>query len=243
MSHLYLSATAGPWSPGDEVSLTGDEAHHASRVGRLTVGETTLLSDGRGHRAQVTVTAVSSGVVALRVESASYEPLPTPQVWLAQALAKGDRDEAAIQAATELGIDGVIPFAASRSISKWQGDKADKGVVRWQKIVTEASKQATRSWIPRVVPMVDTAGLCAWAGDYNLIVLDPEATASLSDYSPRGDKPLVLVVGPEGGLSAQEIGALVAAGATARRLGPTVLRTSTAGPAALALLNVALRRW
>lgn len=240
---MYLSSTEGPWSPGDEVLLTGDEAHHAFRVGRVGVGESTLVSDGRGHRARATVTAVSGSSVGCRVDEVTFSPRAVPEVWLAQALAKGDRDEVAIQAATELGVDGVIPYAASRSVSKWQGDKADRGLARWQKIVTEASKQATRSWVPAVAPMVDTAGLCRWADEYDLIVLDPDAGALLSEYSPEGERPIVIVVGPEGGLSAEEISALIRAGATARVLGHTVLRTSTAGPAALALLNVVLRRW
>lgn len=243
MAHLYLTATPGPFAPGDSVSLVGDEAHHASRVGRVAVGETTLLSDGRGHLAQATVTAISASEVVCRIDSGSVEPRPVPLVWLAQALAKGDRDEAAIQAATELGVDGVIPFAASRSVSQWRGDKVDKGHARWTKIVTEASKQAIRSWVPEVAPLADTAALVALAPNHQVVVLDPQASEQLSDFRPGTDSPVLIVVGPEGGLSDQEIAGLVAAGATTRRLGPTVLRTSSAGPAALALINVALGRW
>lgn len=246
MAHLYLSTTAGPWSPGDRVSLVGDEAHHAARVGRVAVSEQTAISDGMGHRALATIVSVGPGEVVCEVMSASFEARAVPEVWLAQALAKGDRDEAAIQAATELGIDGVIPYQAGRSVSQWRGDKVDKGVARWEKIVTEASKQAMRSWIPVVGPVVNTEGLCALAERYTLIVLDPLAPEALSDFRPlvaESSLPLLLIVGPEGGLSADEIQALVAAGATTRRLGTTILRTSSAGPAALALVNVALGRW
>lgn len=243
MAHLYLTAIPGPFSPGDSVSLVGDEAHHASRVGRVAVGEATLLSDGRGHLAQATVTTINAGEVACRIDSGSMEPRPEPQVWLAQALAKGDRDETAIQAATELGVDGVIPYAANRSISQWRGDKIDKGIARWTKIVTEASKQAIRSWVPDVAPLVDTHGLVALVPDYQVVVLDPQASEQLSDYRPSTQTPVLIVVGPEGGLDDHEIAALVAAGATTQRLGATVLRTSSAGPAALALINVTLGRW
>jgi 16S rRNA (uracil1498-N3)-methyltransferase len=209
----------------------------------MTVGETTLLGDGRGHLARATVTAISPSEVACRIDSSSVEPHPVPQVWLAQALAKGDRDEAAIQAATELGVDGVIPYAANRSISQWRGDKIDKGIARWTKIVTEASKQAIRSWVPHVAPLVDTTGLVALVPDYEVVVLDPQASEQLSDYRPSAGLPVLIVVGPEGGLDDHEIAALVASGATTRRLGATVLRTSSAGPAALAVINVALGRW
>lgn len=243
MAHLYLSTTPGPWSRGDEITLVGDEAHHASRVGRVVVGESTLISDGSGHRAAVSVIAIDATSVVCRVDEAQFHPAPVPAVWLAQALAKGDRDEAAIQAATELGVDGVIPFAPSRSVSQWRGEKVDKGQARWQKIVSEASKQAVRSRVPVVAPLVDTVGLCALAPSHRLIVLDPQASAPLSDYVVEDTAPLVVVVGPEGGLSDHEIAALVDAGATTRRLGDTVLRTSSAGPAALALLNVVLGRW
>ena len=243
MAHLYLSATLGPWAVGNTVTLTGDEAHHAARVGRLQVGETTAVGDGAGVMAVATVTAVSGSEVTLSVGSLEHHERPTPEIWLAQALAKGDRDELAIQACTELGIDRVIPYQASRSISAWKGDKVDKGVARWTKIVTEATKQALRAFIPQVSGPEATAGLCARASECQLVVLDPLATDSLSQFRPAGDRPILLVVGPEGGLSPEELSALEKSGATRRKLGESVLRTSSAGPAALAVLNVTLGRW
>ena len=243
MAHLYLSATPGPWAVGDTVTLTGDEAHHAARVGRLQVGETTAVGDGTGLMAAATVTTVSGSEVAVRVDSLEHHARPIPEIWLAQALAKGDRDELAIQACTELGIDRVIPFQASRSISTWKDDKVDKGVARWTKIVTEATKQALRAYIPQLSEPQSTPGLCSLASECQIVVLDPLAIEALSQFRPAGDRPILLVVGPEGGLSPGELSALEKSGATRRKLGESVLRTSSAGPAALAVLNVMLRRW
>lgn len=243
MAHLYLSATPGPWAIGDTVTLTGDEAHHAARVGRLTVGEDTAVGDGKGAMASAAVAAVSGSEVLLTITLIEHRPRATPEIWLAQALAKGDRDELAIQASTELGIDRVIPYQASRSISAWRGDKVDKGVARWAKIVTEATKQALRAYVPRVTPLHTTAELCSLAGECQMVVLDPLATEGLSQLRPAADQPILLVVGPEGGLSPEELIVLEEAGATRRKLGENVLRTSSAGPAALAVLNVTLGRW
>lgn len=243
MAHLYLSATPGPWEIGDTLTLTGDEAHHAARVGRLALGETTAVGDGNGAMATATVSAVSGSEVVLRVTSIEHKDRAMPEIWLAQALAKGDRDELAIQASTELGIDRVIPYEASRSISTWKGDKVDKGVARWTKIVTEATKQALRAYVPTVAEPHTTAQLCARAGECQMVVLDPLATERLSQFRPGGDQPILLVVGPEGGLSPEELRALEESGATRRKLGESVLRTSSAGPAALAVLNVTLGRW
>ena len=243
MAHLYLSSTPGPWAKGGTVTLEGDEAHHAARVGRLALGEATLVGDGNGVLAEATVTAVSGSHVSLTLHRVDYSTRPTPEMWLAQALAKGDRDELAIQASTELGIDRVIPYQAARSISTWKADKIDKGVARWIKIVTEATKQALRAYVPVVTGPQTTAELCALASDCDVVVLDPRAPESLSAFRPSGTRPIVVVVGPEGGLTPEELGALENAGATRRKLGESVLRTSSAGPAALAVLNVTLGRW
>lgn len=228
---------------GETVTLTGDEAHHAARVGRLTLGETTAVGDGNGMMAQASVAAVAGSEVTLTLTSVEHVVRPTPEIWLAQALAKGDRDELAIQASTELGIYRVIPYQASRSISTWQGDKVEKGVARWTKIVTEATKQALRAYVPALSEPHSTAALCALASECQIVVLDPPATQPLSQWRPTGDRPILLVVGPEGGLSPDELSAFEKSGATRAKLGESVLRTSSAGPAALAVLNVTLGRW
>jgi 16S rRNA (uracil1498-N3)-methyltransferase len=225
---------------GSVVQVTGDEARHAITVARVRVGERISVSDGEGLLATGVVTSIDGGVVSLDVESAARHPAPEPELWLAQGLAKGDRDELAVQAATELGVSGVIPWAAERSISRWEGAKAAKGRERWASIVREATKQSIRSRVPVVEPIVSTTALAKLPG--STLVLEPDATTRLTEV-PLDDARITLVVGPEGGIAPRELEALSSAGATLVRLGPEVLRTSTAGPAALAILNGRLGRW
>jgi 16S rRNA (uracil1498-N3)-methyltransferase len=149
----------------------------------------------------------------------------------------------AIQTCTELGVDRAIPWQAARSVSVWKGDKLDKGVARWQKIVTEASKQSLRARIPEVSPAMSSCEVALLGETTQLILLDPEAEDSLSAYRPPVGKTLVLLVGPEGGVESSERQMFLDAGAIDLKLGDTVLRTSSAGPAALAVLNSALGRW
>lgn len=230
--------------PGDEVVLTGAEAHHAAVVRRVRVGEEVTVGDGRGMWLVGTVADVAPKRVVVRVDARRQVPAASPRLVLAQALAKGDRDELAIQAATELGVDEVVPWQAARSVSRWSAEKAVKGVARWQGIVREAAKQAHRAWVPAVSEPVTTAQLARRA-DARLLVLEPTASIPLSTrvFDDAGERDIVLVVGPEGGIAPEELDALTDAGATLVRLGDTVLRTSTAGPAALALLNARLGRW
>jgi 16S rRNA (uracil1498-N3)-methyltransferase len=170
-----------------------------------------------------------------------HEPEPRPALWLAQALAKGDRDELAIQAATELGVAGVIPWAAERSVTRWEGSKVARNQQRWHTIVREATKQAIRSRVPEVASLTTTAQLAALPG--LVIVLEPTADAPLTAVDLAGAERVTLVVGPEGGVAPRERERLADAGAVLARLGAEVLRTSTAGPAALAVLNARLARW
>ena len=150
-----------------------------------------------------------------------------------------------MQAATELGVDEVVPWQASRSVSQWSGPKLDKGVARWEAITREAAKQAHRAWIPDVSAPVSTRQLAARAAEASVLVLEPTAEATLTAQllKPVNERDIVLVVGPEGGIAPDELDVLVAAGAVLVRLGATVLRTSTAGPAALAVASAALGRW
>ncbi|HEY8282246.1 MAG TPA: 16S rRNA (uracil(1498)-N(3))-methyltransferase, partial [Leifsonia sp.] len=165
-----------------------------------------------------------------------------PAITLVQALAKGDRDELAVQAATELGVDRVVPWAAARSISRWEGPKVAKGRDRWASIVREAAKQSIRAWVPAVSELATTADIVSFCAHARVLVLEPDAPEPLTGVRPD-ERELVLVVGPEGGIAPQELDALRQAGAELVRLGDTVLRTSTAGPAALAVLNASLGRW
>lgn len=242
MALHFLVETAGGAAVGAVVTLTGAEAKHAAVVRRLRVGEAVTVGDGRGVWLTGVAEEVSPSRVEVRVQERAVSPAPSPRVVLVQALAKGDRDELAVQAACELGVDEIVPWQAGRSISRWEGPKAAKGRERWATIVREAAKQAHRAWVPEVAPVESTAQLAARAAQQRVLLLDPTAPGRLSDLEPDG-RDLVLVVGPEGGISAEELERLTAAGAERVLLGDTVLRTSTAGPAAIAVLSVALGRW
>jgi 16S rRNA (uracil1498-N3)-methyltransferase len=242
VAHFYLSDELVAPVVGERVSVTGAEARHAVTVSRLAVGESISIGNGAGLVVTGSIVAAEAGAFTVEVETVNQTPSASPAIWLAQALAKGDRDEYAVQQATELGVDGVIPWAAQRSIVKWEGNKIAKGHQRWSAIVREATKQSLRPWIPEVGDLASTSVLCSLAGEARMIVLDPTADQSLSALEPDG-RDIVLVVGPEGGISQAELSRLTAAGASAWKLGGPVLRTSTAGPAAIAVLNSRLGRW
>ncbi|HET8927711.1 MAG TPA: 16S rRNA (uracil(1498)-N(3))-methyltransferase [Microbacterium sp.] len=240
---LHFLVDAADAGPGDAVVIAGAEAHHAASVRRVRPGEQVTVGDGRGVWLTGAVESAQPREVIVRVADRREIPPPSRRLVLVQALAKGDRDELAVQAATELGIDEVVPWQASRSISRWDGPKADKGRRRWASIVREAAKQAHRVWVPEVTAPVTTAQLARRAAASLVLVLEPTAASALSGIDLGDEGDILLVVGPEGGLAADELAMLADAGALPVRLGETVLRTSTAGPAALAVVSVALGRW
>ncbi|MEO7123160.1 MAG: 16S rRNA (uracil(1498)-N(3))-methyltransferase [Lacisediminihabitans sp.] len=242
MAHFYLSEELVTVTVGERISVTGAEARHAVSVSRLAVGDRITVGNGAGIVVSGTVHLAEPSEFIVGVEKVTTTPLPSPTLWLAQALAKGDRDEYAVQQATELGVDGVIPWASQRSIVKWDGNKVAKGRQRWSAIVREATKQSLRPWIPEVGELASTPVLCALANAAAVVVLDPNAEQPLSSYEPDG-RDIVLVVGPEGGIAESELSRFEAAGASTWNLGARVLRTSTAGPAAIAVLNTRLGRW
>ena len=241
----FVDPSAGAVAPGGLVVLTGAEAHHAATVRRLRVGEAVSVGDGAGTWLEGTCEAVTPKEVTVRVAQRRDVPVASPRLVLVQALAKGDRDELAVQAATELGVDEIVPWQAARSVSRWEGMKAEKGRARWESIVREAAKQAHRAWIPVVTPLTRTARLAERAASALVVVLEPSAQDAVTALAAevREAAEIVLVVGPEGGIAPEELETLRAAGARIARLGPEVLRTSTAGPAALAAVAVALGRW
>jgi 16S rRNA (uracil1498-N3)-methyltransferase len=255
VSSLFLRADLAlhPHDIGDVITLTGDEARHAATVNRLRIGEHTSLGDGNGLVVTGVVVRAEPKELDIAIERVDVHPEPSPRIVLVQALAKGDRDELAVQTATELGVSAVVPWQAERSVSRWEGAKAAKGVERWTSIVREAAKQSIRPFVPPVGDLVDTTGLVRLAEGERMLVLEPSAEARLSElrFDVHGDgssstpdtPPILLVVGPEGGISPRELDRLAEAGAQAVRLGDEVLRTSSAGPAAIAVLNVALGRW
>lgn len=229
--------------PGTRVVLDGAEGRHAATVRRIGVGEQVLLADGTGAVATTTVAEAGRDELVLLVESVDRSPSPATTFVLVQALAKDGRDLQAVEAATELGVDRVLPWQAERSIVRWRGDRAAKAHAKWVSATVAAAKQSRRATVPEVGDVVGLDGLVAVAGDAAAtLVLHEEAEQPIGAVELPAAGEVLVVVGPEGGISPAELAALRAAGATDVRLGSTVLRSSTAGPAALAVL-LARSRW
>lgn len=245
MASLYLVPALDGVTVGDQVSLGGAEGRHAVSVARVRVGESLRLGDGNGTVVTGPVVTTDRDALVLEVTAVDVSPAPSPTLTLVQALAKGGRDEMAVQASTEIGVDRIVPWSAARSVSRWEGAKVEKGRARWEAIAHEASKQAIRPRVPAVEAPVTTAQLVGTVGAGRaVLVLDPVGDVRLSAWEPPADvEDIALVVGPEGGIDGSEFDRLVAAGAVRVRLGDTVLRTSTAGPAALSILQTRLGRW
>ncbi|WP_375474574.1 16S rRNA (uracil(1498)-N(3))-methyltransferase [uncultured Jatrophihabitans sp.] len=228
---------------GDTLILGGDEGRHAARVKRLAVGETVLVGDGRGELAECRVTALRPDSLTLELTSRRTVPQPSPALVLVQALPKGERAELAVELATELGVDEILPWSASRSIVRWDGPRAAKAIERWQRVAREAAKQSRRAWVPEVAAVATTAQVAARIASSAALVLHEDAVQPLASLAVPDAGELLIVVGPEGGIAPDELAAFVAAGALPVRLGDPVLRTSTAGAAALAALSLRLGRW
>ena len=228
---------------GDPVELGGDEGRHAVVVRRTRAGEQLVLTDGAGASATCTVTSVGAGSLTATVDEARTHPRELPRVVVVQAIPKGDRGELAVEMLTEVGVDVVVPWAASRSVAQWRGEKRAKALTRWRSTARESAKQARRTWFPEVADLVSTAevvGLLAAASVP--VVLHEAASGPIADIPVPGRGEIVIVVGPEGGISDEELAAFAAAGAEPVRMGTSVLRTSTAGVAATAAL-LARTRW
>ena len=223
-----------------QVLLTGAEGRHAAGSRRLQPGEAVDLVDGRGTRADCRVVRSGRDEVLLEVVGRAYEPEPQPRLVVVQALPKGDRGELAVELATEVGVDEVVPWVAARCVMQWKGERGERQRERWQSTAREAAKQSRRSWVPEVAPLHTTAQLRARLAAAHVLVLHEAATTPLTSLPLPADGEVALVVGPEGGLTEDELETL---GGTAVRLGPTVLRTSTAGAAAVAVLSARSGRW
>lgn len=245
---VHLVPSLAGVAVGDPLEVVGDEAHHAVAVRRLRVGESVVLTDGAGASVVGEVTSTGKRVFAVRVISVAADPAadpaPEPAVTVVQAIPKGDRGELAVEVLTEVGVAAIVPWAASRSVAVWKGERADKSLARWRSTAREAAKQARRSWFPEVTPLASTDEVTALVGSADLaVVLHEEASAPLAGLDVPASGRLVVVVGPEGGLTDEEVVAFTEAGAVAVRLGAEVLRTSTAGVAAVAALLSRTSRW
>jgi 16S rRNA (uracil1498-N3)-methyltransferase len=221
---------------GERYTLDGPEGHHAADVARLRVGEDLLLGDGAGGTARAVVDAAGRGRLELSIVERRHREPADPRLVVAQGIAKGDRGELAVQAMTEAGVDEIVPWLAARSVAVWRDERP---LQRWRSTAREAAKQARRAWLPSMPPAVSTAALAARA----TFILDGDALPRLSTVELPVSGDIVLVVGPEGGITREELATFEASGAVPVRLGETVLRTSTAGVAAVAVLSARLGRW
>jgi 16S rRNA (uracil1498-N3)-methyltransferase len=227
--------------PGDVVRLDGPEGHHAAVVQRLRVGERITVGDGRGTSASAVVTAVRKGILDAELVARSHRSAARPSIAVVQGIAKGDRAELAVATMTEVGVDRIVPWQAARTVVRW---KDDRPLQRWRATAREATKQSRRAWLPDVADPVRTADVARiLAGAAAALVLHEETDRPLSSADLPADGEIAVVVGPEGGIDADELAAFVAAGAVPVRMGAAVLRTSTAGAAAVAALSVRLGRW
>jgi 16S rRNA (uracil1498-N3)-methyltransferase len=226
---------------GDVLTLGGDEGRHAATVRRIQPGERVDVGDGRGIVAECVVTSVARDALTLRVHRRRVEPSPQPRLVVVQALAKGDRSEDAVEAMTEVGVDEIVPWAAARSVVRWEGARGDKALARWRATAREAAKQSRRAWVLEVAPLATTADVAQRLRAASLaVVLHEAATAPLAAATVPAEGDVVVVVGPEGGISEDELATFAT---TPYRLGRTVLRTSTAGVAAAASLLSRTDRW
>lgn len=233
---------------GEVAVVDGDEGFHAASVRRIRAGERIDLSDGAGGLAHCVVEDVGKGRLTARVLDQLTTAAAVPTVTVVQALPKSDRSELAIELATEAGADAFVGWQASRCVARWEGAKLDKGVRRWSAVARSAARQSRRARIPRVEGVLSTAELVARVGDdvsrgVVALALHESATRPLTDIPVAQAHSIIVIVGPEGGIAEDEIAALSEAGATAARLGPTVLRTSTAAAVALGALGVLTERW
>jgi len=225
------------------VVVDGSEGRHAATVTRLGPGEPVVLTDGRGRRASGVVVGAERDRLSVEVAAVEVVPTAQPRFVVVQALPKGDRGELAGETMTEVGVDVVVPWAASRCVTRWRAARGEKALSRWRTSSHSAAKQSRRSWFPEVAEPATTAEVAELLSAAAVgAVLHESAVDPLASVDLPGSGDVVLVVGPEGGVSDDELSAFRDAGATTYRLGETVLRTSTAGTAALAVLS-AKARW
>jgi 16S rRNA (uracil1498-N3)-methyltransferase len=228
----------------DVVVLDGPEGRHAATVRRLGVGERADLTDGAGLVAECVVTAAGAGTLELNVLARRREPRPDPALVVIQALPKGEHGPLAVDLLTEGGVDVIVPWAAQRCVTRWEGERGVRALARWRAAAAQAAKQSRRAWLPEVTGLASTGEVARRVASAGVaVLLDPAGPVALSalDFPATGD--IVLIVGPEGGVSPAEAAELTQAGAVTARLGATVLRTSSAGLVAAAVVASRCGRW
>lgn len=232
---FYCDATLGP---GVQLDLPENAAHHASRVLRLRAGDEAILFNGDGSDYLVELLRVGKEGVTAKIKSWHTVERESPlKVTLAQAISSGDRMDFTLQKAVELGVGGVQPLAAERSVVKLSGERAERRREHWQNVVISACEQSGRAHVPEVAPPMP---MLQWLGampDFALkLMLSPTAAHTLHDL-PAPDGDICLLIGCEGGFAPGETLAAESVGFTPVRLGPRVLRTETAALTALSAIQ------
>ncbi|MDR2973691.1 MAG: 16S rRNA (uracil(1498)-N(3))-methyltransferase [Propionibacteriaceae bacterium] len=220
---------------GSRVQITDREAHHAAVVRRLKVGEAVTVTAGDGRGVIGAVASIDPGLVEVEVEQVVEEPLRRPAITVVQALPKNDRAELAVDLMTEVGVDRIVPWQAARSIVKWQAERAETSRAKWETAAREASKQARRFSFPVIDPIATTSAVaelvrtCATS-----LIMHEKESRPLSTLPLAGVEQCLIIIGPEGGLTDQEVELFEACGGQTYSLGSTVLRAATAGCVAIA---------
>jgi 16S rRNA (uracil1498-N3)-methyltransferase len=226
-----------PTTVGGFYEFANDDANHAIRVLRMQEGAEFMLSDGKGSWSQVVATEVKKKSMQVRVmDSGFQDPLATT-ITVVQAIPKGDRAKEAIELLTEAGVDRIVPWLSTRSIGK--------GSEKFAVTAREASKQSRRFRIPEVTDMATTAQICEAIKVSDLaIAFHESATTKLSDQvSSHNVEHLLIIIGPEGGLTDEEISAFTQAGAKVALMGRPILRSAHAGIAAVSAVSALLKVW
>lgn len=233
---------------GELAVVDGAEGFHAATVRRIRSGEEVTLSDGGGGLARCSAEVTGRGRLQARVLDRWRVDPPAPAVTVVQALPKSERSELAVELATEAGADAFVAWQASRCVARWEGLRAEKGLHRWRAVARAAAGRSRRAWVPPVSGVLTSPALSEWIAEQvttgtTVLVLHDSAAAGLAEVPLADARSVAVLVGPEGGISDDELALLVAAGALCVRLGPTVLRTSTAAVVALGALGVLTPRW
>ena len=225
-------------SSTDFVVVEGDEAHHAIKVMRLEIGEEIVVTDVAGNWAQGLVSTIDKKSFKVTVSRRGLEEPRQPELIVIQALTKSDRMRETIELLTVAGVDRIIPWKADRSIAQ----EKENSVEKWNAVAVAASKQSRRLRFPVIESAITTPQVVErFAG--KLIVLHESAAHKFSDLKFIDSDPVVIVVGPEGGISDTELAKLCGLSGTPVRLGQEVFRSAHAGFAALSAIQVLIKRW
>jgi 16S rRNA (uracil1498-N3)-methyltransferase len=229
---------------GDQIMIVGDPFHHLRNVLRLKPGALLLLLDGHGQCCQVRLEQLHTDRATTRVIRRWQEQDAALSITLLQALPKGDKFDLILQKGTELGISCFQPIETAHAVPNLDPSRRSKRQQRWQRIVGEAARQSRRSFLPDVRPLIPLADVLGEPSNDLKLVLWEAGSVALREALPQAPPPGVrLLVGPEGGFSATEISAIIAAGYHAVHLGPRILRTETAGLAATPVLQYLYGDW